>query len=177
MIKDIVGDGSKFDLKIYYSSDGLKLLGTGGAIKKALPILGENFLILYGDTFLPIRFDIFEQEYLSNNLLSLMAVLKNNDRWDKSNVLFKKNKLIEYSKDKPKKDMKYIDYGLSAVSAKIFDSYSNKSFFDLSMVFEKLSLNNHLVGFKVNKRFYDIGNQRAFIETEKYLLKQKNCLS
>ena len=51
MIKSYVGDGSKFDLKILYSSDGNKLLGTGGAIKKALPLLGDKFFVLYGDTF------------------------------------------------------------------------------------------------------------------------------
>ena len=174
MIEDQVGNGSRFDMKVFYSSDGSKLLGTGGAIKKALPILGNKFFILYGDTFLPIRFNFVEQEYLSNNLLALMTVLKNNSKWDKSNVLFKNNKLIQYNKKKPSNNMKYIDYGLSAVSAKIFDSYSNQSFFDLSEVFEKLSLNNQLGGFRVYKRFYEIGNPRGFIETEKYLLKLKN---
>ena len=55
-IKDYVGDGSKYNLKVLYSDDGDKLLGTGGSIKKASRILGENFFILYGDSFLPIDF-------------------------------------------------------------------------------------------------------------------------
>lgn len=173
IIKNQVGDGSKFDMEIFYSSDGSKLLGTGGAIKKALPILGDKFFILYGDTFLPIKFDSIEQKFLSNNLLALMTVLKNNGQWDKSNVLFKDDRLIQYDKKKPNDDMNYIDYGLSVLSADIFDNYSDQSFFDLSDVFESLSLNNKLIGHRVYKRFYEIGNPKGFIETEKYLLKRE----
>ena len=62
-IKDFVGDGSKFNLNVTYSDDGVKLLGTGGSIKKALNLLGKNFFILYGDTFLPINFLQVEKVY------------------------------------------------------------------------------------------------------------------
>ena len=140
MIKSCVGDGTKFDLKILYSSEGEKLLGTGGAIKKALPKLGENFFVLYGDTFLPINFNLVEKAYLSSDKLCMMTVLKNDGKWDQSNVLFKKNKLIEYNKRKPIVEMKYIDYGLSVLSASVFNNYSNKSIFDLSDLYESLSL-------------------------------------
>ena len=130
MIKSCVGDGSQFGLKILYSSEGEKLLGTGGAIKKALSKLGEHFFVLYGDTFLPINFKLVEKAYLSSEKLCLMTVLKNDGKWDRSNVLFEKNNLIEYNKRKPKVEMKYIDYGLSVLSAKLFNTYSNKSIFE-----------------------------------------------
>ena len=45
-IKDYIGNGSKYNLKIFYSDDGDQLLGTGGSIKKACRILSENFFIL-----------------------------------------------------------------------------------------------------------------------------------
>jgi len=169
MIESFVGNGSRFDLKVTYSLDGPELLGTGGAIKKALPILGDHFFILYGDTFLPIRFDIVEQAYLSSNLLSLMTILKNNGQWDKSNVLYKDNRLIEYNKKNPSAEMNYIDYGLSVVSANIFESYTNKSFFDLSNVFQFLSIQKKLVGFEVYERFYEIGTLNSLKETEEYI--------
>ena len=169
MIKSFVGDGSRFDLNVSYSSDGSKLLGTGGAIKKALPLLEDQFFILYGDTFLPIRFDIIEQAYLSINASSLMTVLKNDGQWDKSNVLFKNGRLIEYNKKKPSAEMNYIDYGLSAVSSNIFDSYSNESFFDLSIVYESLSVQKQLWGLEVYERFYEIGTLNSLKETEEYL--------
>src|ERR1043166_4324477 len=45
-----------FGVKLDYSFDGSKLLGTGGAIKRALPKLGEEFFVLYGDSYLPIDY-------------------------------------------------------------------------------------------------------------------------
>lgn len=47
--KKKLGNGKKFSIEILYSFDGHKPLGTGGALVKALPLLGENFFILYGD--------------------------------------------------------------------------------------------------------------------------------
>mgnify|MGYP001223093129 CR=1 FL=1 len=168
MIKSCVGDGSKFDLEILYSSEEEKLLGTGGAIKKALPKLGENFFVLYGDTFLPINFNLVEKAYMASDKLCMMTILKNDGKWDQSNVLFKKNKLIEYNKRKPTIEMKYIDYGLSILSADIFKTYLNKSIFDLSDLYESLSVQNKIEGYQVYERFYEIGTHNAIKETEKY---------
>ena len=38
----------------HYSFDGDVLLGTGGALRRALPLLGETFFVLYGDSYLDI---------------------------------------------------------------------------------------------------------------------------
>jgi NDP-sugar pyrophosphorylase family protein len=170
MIKSYVGDGSRFDLKILYSSDENRLLGTGGAIKKALSILDDEFFVLYGDTFLPIKFDVVEKAFLSSNKLCLMTILRNDNKWDRSNVIFRNNRFIEYNKQNPSTEMRYIDYGLSVVSASIFDSYSNEAFFDLSSVYESLSTKKQLEGFEVYERFYEIGTPNSLAETEKYLL-------
>ena len=56
MIQEVVGDGSRWSMQVRYSPDGPILLGTGGALKQALPMLGERFFILYGDSYLPIDF-------------------------------------------------------------------------------------------------------------------------
>ena len=44
------GDGGMLGVRIRYSHDPPTLLGTGGAIKKALPLLPENFFVSYGDS-------------------------------------------------------------------------------------------------------------------------------
>jgi NDP-sugar pyrophosphorylase family protein len=176
MIKSKVGDGSKFDLKISYSFDGTELLGTGGAIKKALPILGDKFFILYGDTFLPIRFETVQKAFLYSNSSSLMCVLKNDGKFDKSNVVFKNNQLVKYSKKRPSINMNYIDYGLSVINANIFEIYAKETFLDLSNIFEKLSKEKQLDGFEVYERFYEIGSFYGLKETEKYLLNFTNYI-
>ena len=172
-IKDFVGDGSKFNLNVTYSDDGVKLLGTGGSIKKALNLLGKNFFILYGDTFLPINFLQVEKVYFQQKKPALMTVLKNKGRWDKSNAVFK-NKTLEYNKKNPKKNMNYIDYGLSIIDSVIFNSFPFNKTFDLADVFEDLSNKNMLAGLEIFDRFYEIGSINGLNDTIEFFKKLEN---
>ena len=52
MIREALGDGRAGTCHIDYVFDGEPLLGTGGALKRALPALGEAFFVLYGDSLL-----------------------------------------------------------------------------------------------------------------------------
>jgi NDP-sugar pyrophosphorylase family protein len=169
MIQEEVGDGSKFDLDITYSYDGDFLLGTGGSIKKALPLLDENFYVLYGDSFLPIHFSPIEELFLKSKKPALMTIILNENKWDKSNVIFKDGLVLEYNKKEPKPAMKFIDYGLSVLSRSLFDKYEVDVAFDLADLYQLLSIQNQLEGFEVNKRFYEIGSNQGIKETELYL--------
>jgi NDP-sugar pyrophosphorylase family protein len=169
MIQEKVGDGSKFDLDITYSYDGDFLLGTGGSIKKALPLLDENFYVLYGDSFLPIHFSPIEESFLKRQKPAMMTVIMNENKWDKSNVIFKDGLVLEYNKKKPKLAMKFIDYGLSVLSKSLFDKYEVNVVFDLADFYHLLSIQNQLAGFEVNERFYEIGSHQGIKETELYL--------
>src|SRR6202051_4538585 len=64
-VKALVGDGRDFGLVIQYSFDGNELLGTGGALKKALPLLGDDFFVLNGDSYLPCSFARIQSAYES----------------------------------------------------------------------------------------------------------------
>src|SRR3954469_8067206 len=88
MIEKEFGDGGAFGVELTYSFDGPELLGTGGAIKKALPLLGGSFLVLYGDSYLPIDYAAPVKALVATGKLGLMTVFKNESRWDKSNVAF-----------------------------------------------------------------------------------------
>lgn len=66
MIQEVVGDGSRWGMHIRYSPDGPSLLGTGGALRQALPLLGEHFFILYGDSYLPIDCSEVEKTYIAS---------------------------------------------------------------------------------------------------------------
>ena len=169
MIKASVGDGSQFGLRVSYSLDGPTLLGTGGAIKSALPLLGENFFIFYGDSFLPIDFQSVEKSFLSSTKLGLMTVLKNENQWDRSNVIYQDGSLIEYNKVEIKPNMNYIDYGLGILNADVFSGYPEGGILDLSKVYNELSLKNELFGYEVFERFYEIGSHQGILETEEYL--------
>lgn len=169
MIEAYVGDGSQFGVRTSYSFDGPKLLGTGGAIKAALPLLGKNFFIFYGDSFLPIQFKPVEHSYLSSKKLGLMTVLKNENQWDKSNVIYQNGLLIEYNKEEIKPNMNYIDYGLGILDADVFSKYPEGEVLDLSSVYNELSLKDELFGYEVFERFYEIGSHQGILEAEEYL--------
>ena len=169
MIQEIVGDGSRWNLQVRYSRDGSVLLGTGGALKQALPMLGEQFFILYGDSYLPIDFAKVQTAYIDSGQLGLMTVLRNKNLWDRSNVEFENGQLIEYNKKLISPKMHYIDYGLGVLKADILNNQPSKTPFDISLVYNKLSLQKQLAGYEVFERFYEIGSLQGIADTQKYL--------
>jgi NDP-sugar pyrophosphorylase family protein len=169
-IEAVVGDGVRFGLEIFYSPDGPKLLGTGGALRQALPFLGQNFFVLYGDSFLPVNFGSIQHAFVTEAKPALMTVLRNGDRWDKSNVLFRDGHLIEYNKHAPSPEMDYIDYGLGIVSDDVFQGFPHGSAFDLAELYHRLSIEGRLAGYEVTERFYEIGSHAGLHETEEYFL-------
>ncbi|WP_198009916.1 glycosyltransferase family protein [Legionella tunisiensis] len=94
-----------------------------------------------------------------------MTVFKNKNQGDKSNVLFHDNKIIEYNKQKPSPNMKYIDYGLSILSASLLERLPIGESFDLAEFFHDLSLQGELYGYEVFERFYEIGSPAGLKET------------
>lgn len=170
MIEEVVGSGSEFGLSVVYSHDGDKLLGTGGALKKALPLLGSCFYVLYGDSYLPIDFAKVEDAYVDSGRKGLMTILANKNRWDKSNALFKDGLLVEYNKRNPSVSMHHIDYGLGILNSECFNAYPNDVNFDLADLYHALSLDGELKGYEVYERFYEIGSHQGLNETAEFLI-------
>jgi MurNAc alpha-1-phosphate uridylyltransferase len=167
-IEAIVGDGSTLGLSVSYSQDWPALMGTGGALKQALPLLDLEFLVLYGDSYLPIDFGSVERKFLASGKPALMTVQRNEDRWDKSNVLFENNVIVEYNKRAPTLDMRHIDYGLGAMSAQILADEATAGPFDLADIYHRLSLEGQLAGYEVHEPFYEIGSHEGLAEAAKY---------
>ncbi|HTE48973.1 MAG TPA: sugar phosphate nucleotidyltransferase [Candidatus Paceibacterota bacterium] len=168
-IEKFVGDGKKFGVNVKYSYDGEKLLGTAGAIKKALNLLSENFFIMYGDSYLPIDFKAVSDYFESNNKRALMTVMKNNNRWDRSNVVFKNRKIIKYDKNDIVSEMEFIDYGLGIMNKKCYDGLKKNKTFDLANLYKDLAEKGELLGYEVKKRFYEIGSFSGIEEFKKYI--------
>jgi NDP-sugar pyrophosphorylase family protein len=163
------------DLKfsqIKYCYDGEKLLGTGGAILKSLDIFTENFFVMYGDSYLNVNFSNVMNFFLAHpNYNSLMTVFKNDNLFDKSNVIFEQGELLSYSKKIIDSRMNYIDWGLSVFNKDAFSSFSNLEEFDLSVVFDESLRARKLIGHEIFERFYEIGSFSGISELEKYLTK------
>ena len=174
MIEKLIGGGKKFGMDVNYSYDGETLLGTGGAIRKAFPLLKESFMITYGDSYLDFDCPALYSFFMQNDYHAIMTVFKNNDLFDESNVLYQNGKILLYSKKNKSSAMNYIDYGFSVVKKDIFNAYNVNDKFDLSVVFENLSLNGQLGGVEIKKRFYEIGSFQGISDIESYLKKTNN---
>ena len=168
-IEEFVGNGSMFGLEVRYAREKEKLLGTGGAIRNALPLLEESFFILYGDSWLNIDYYEVWKAYKKSNCPALISIFLNKNHWDKSNVEMVGDSIKLYSKKNLNKRMTHIDYGLGVMNCSILESYPKGLKFDLSDIYEKLSLNGQLAKFETTKRFYEIGSPSGLKELKNYL--------
>jgi N-acetyl-alpha-D-muramate 1-phosphate uridylyltransferase len=169
MIERRYGNGVTLGVRIRYSFDGSKLLGTGGAVKKALPLLPDAFFVLYGDSYLPIDYRPVAAAFQNAGCPALMTVFANADAWDTSNVWFENGRIHLYSKRERLPQMRFIDYGLIICTRRIFDDFSNAVSFDLADTLEDLSRKGELAGHEVNQRFYEIGSPAGFAELNQLL--------
>jgi NDP-sugar pyrophosphorylase family protein len=169
MIQRDFGDGNAFGLRLDYSFDGPKPLGTGGAIKRALPLLGNEFFVLYGDSYLPVEYRPIAEFFQHSGKLGCMTVYRNEGRYDTSNVVFRDGEIAVYDKKNRPPEMRHIDYGLSLFKAAVFNSYSADQPFDLAEVMSKLVRQKQLAGFEVRERFYEMGSPAGLSELETLL--------
>ncbi len=167
-VRAAVGEGSGFGVSVRYSCDGAVPLGTGGALRRALPMLGDAFLVLYGDSYAPCAFGAVGAAYEASRAPALMTVVRNENRWDRSNVRFCEGRILEYDKRAPRPAMAHIDYGVSVLSARALENRPVGTAFDLADLFHGLSLCGQLAGFEVSGRFYEIGSPEGIAATEHY---------
>src|SRR5436189_10273 len=114
-----VGDGSRFGVLVSYKIDGPRLLGTGGALRAALDRLGDEFLVIYGDSWLDIAYAPVVEAFRASGAPALMTVFRNEGQWDASNVWFEDRRIRLYSKRERLPQMQHIDWGLSLVRADV----------------------------------------------------------
>ncbi len=166
------GDGAKWGVEIQYSFDGEKLLGTGGALIRALPKLGDAFYVLYGDSYLPVDYQAVGRAFLASGKLGLMTVFENHEAYDASNVWFEDGRIRLYSKTEKPPQMKHIDYGLGLFRAAAFAGCPRDAVVDLAAVQTDLCRRGELAGYEMPERFYEIGSPAGLKELDE-LLRQK----
>jgi N-acetyl-alpha-D-muramate 1-phosphate uridylyltransferase len=164
-------------LKISYSFDGPQPLGTGGALRRALPLLGEHFFVLYGDSYLPCSLAAVESAYRSARRPALMTVLRNQDRWGTSNVLLEAGRLLAYDKRAPRPGMAHVDFGLSVLARGVLAHYADGAVLDLADVLRQLAREGELAAFEVSERFYEIGSMQGLKDAEEFLAGRRAAAS
>jgi NDP-sugar pyrophosphorylase family protein len=164
-----VGDGTALGMHLAYSYDGDRLLGTGGALRRALPLLDEVFWVLYGDSYLDIDYRSILDAFLASGKRGLMTVLRNDNQWDRSNVVFREGRLLCYDKRQTTAEMTHIDYGAALLRRSVLEGVPEDSVVDLADVYHDLVAGGEMIGYEVAKRFYEIGSPQGLAETDAYL--------
>jgi NDP-sugar pyrophosphorylase family protein len=160
--------GLQFGVRIAYSYDSPGLDGTLGAVRRALPLLGERFLVLYGDTYLRLDYRAVSRAWCRSGLPALMVVLRNEGRWDTSNAHYEHHRVLAYDKHQPQVDMDWIDYGLGGLLAGALHSVRDSES-DLAALYSELARRGELYGHPASERFYEIGTPDALEEAQAFL--------
>jgi NDP-sugar pyrophosphorylase family protein len=175
MIRDHVGDGSRWGLQITYVDEGEHLRGTAGALRLAhdLGELEPAFSVLYGDSYLPVAMAGVERAWEAAAEPALMTVFRNEDRWDASNAILRDGRVVLYDKSRPAErveEMHWIDYGLSVLTSELLAGcVPAGEVADLADLLRGLSLDGELAGLEVSERFYEGGSEEGIAELEAYL--------
>lgn len=159
-----LGDGARSGMTLAYSYDGDRLMGTGGALRRALPLLGEQCFVTYGDAYLDIDYAAMLADFEGRPEPALMAVLRNEGRWDRSNVLFRDGHIIRHDKDHPTPDMRHIDYGVALLRRAAALRIPPDRPSDLSGLYRDLVACGMMAGHEVDRRFYEIGSAAGLEE-------------
>jgi NDP-sugar pyrophosphorylase family protein len=171
-VLNFVGTGENFGIKVQYSIEE-EPLGTGGALKKALPLLGDLFGVLYGDSYLPVDYLKVLDTFKRIDKLGLMTIYRNQGHYDVSNVALDTSGNIRYSKKSASTGMEFIDYGLSYFRKEALRDFVSFDKFDLADALESLSLDGQIASYEVRNRFYEVGSFRGILDLERYLEREQ----
>jgi MurNAc alpha-1-phosphate uridylyltransferase len=132
LVRRRVGDGKQFGLEVTYVDEGAHLLGTAGALRLAADqnLLDATFMVLYGDSYLPLHLNDVEVNYTSRDVPVLMTVYRDPGRLERPNAVFEGGMVTRYEKGlvDPPPEMRYVDYGLSIWKRQVIETMVSPGF-------------------------------------------------
>ncbi|HOO77041.1 MAG TPA: sugar phosphate nucleotidyltransferase [bacterium] len=169
MIEDRLGDGAGLGMELIYSREKEDaLLGTAGALKKAEKLLENEFLLLYGDSYLDFDYRAFIAAFREMDYDIFLSVFRNAGLYDASNVRLEGERVI-YDKTDPDPAMEYIDYGAALFRRRVLNEFVPGAPEDLSRIYARLSREDRIGGYVTDRRFYEIGSLDGLREFREYM--------
>jgi len=171
-IRAHVGDGARHGVRVAWAEEGPNLLGTAGALRAALSLLAGEFLVTYGDSYLP--FDYGEPLRLlesHDDCDGVMAIFKNDGKWDVSNVKSDGAWVLRYEKGAGASDptFDHIDYGAIALRRSVIADLPPGEVLTLDAVQRSLAAASSLRACVARARFFEIGSPEGLAELDSYL--------
>jgi NDP-sugar pyrophosphorylase family protein len=176
-IREAIGDGSRFQLRVEYCDEGPHQLGTGGAVRLAFEreSLRPSFLLTYADSFLRIDFGNVLRRFIEQREEACMVVYRNEGLWDKSNACVRDGKVSLYDKRPgPGVSFTHIDYGLAALRREIVSELPDGPS-DLADLYHRLSVEGRLAALDAQHRFFEIGSTTGMADFAEWLSGQSSA--
>lgn len=173
-IRAHVGDGARFGVRVTYVEEPAgRLLGTAGAIRAALAHLDSEFVVTYGDSYLP--FDYGEPLRLlqgHTDCDGVMAIFHNANRYDRSNVVTDGTWVVRYDKTVDDPAFDHVDYGATALRRSVIAALPEGPL-GLDAVQRELAARHRLRARVARERFYEVGSPAGLAELDAYLASQR----
>jgi NDP-sugar pyrophosphorylase family protein len=167
VIEDYFRDGRRLGVRIRYSYDGRKMLGPIGALKKAQQLLHLSFLVTYGDNYLALDYGRMASRLSRRGKLGMMAVYHNRNRFGRSDAAVRGDYVVRYLKNGHGGDLEWINYGISALNRDAL-KFVGGGFSDEEGFYNELISRKQLLAYRVNKRFFEIGDAASLNEFERF---------
>jgi NDP-sugar pyrophosphorylase family protein len=174
-IQEHFRDGAEFGMNITYSWEKDRLLGTAGCLKNAEPFLKDEFIVTYGDAYLLLDYQDVIHAHQRSSCEGTMVVYRNENRYDRSNVIVNDNKVSFYSKVEDRPGMVYIDYGVTVLHRDSLRFVPSGSPCGLEVVHQSLIQVEQLHAYETSQRFYEIGSLSGLTELQQLLERQKSA--
>ena len=156
VIEGHFGDGAEFGASIAYSREK-EPLGTGGAVRQARRLLGERFILTYGDVLRRFDYDRFVTQHGGN---CLAAYPKRTD----GNTDVKNGLVTRF--DKTARNLPYVDGGFAVLRRDAIDLLpANRPCSFEQIVYPALAAKGNLEAEIVDHDFYDIGTPDELART------------
>jgi mannose-1-phosphate guanylyltransferase len=167
------GDGGHLGLHIRYSREPHPL-GTGGALREARHLLADLFVLIYGDSYLPIDYAQVAERLTRSKATGVMVVYRDpaGETSVRSNVALDESDWVSrYDKTAVNDpELEYIEAGVLAFRRAVLELIPSHDPVSLEQqVFPVLIKRRQLLGMPTSQRFYDIGTPERLKVIEGYL--------
>lgn len=156
-IEQRFGDGASLGLELSYSYEPAPL-GTGGALKQAAGKLEDEFLVLNGDTFLPIDYAAMARDFREHKPAALIVAYENHEPRTASNLAVAADGRVTAYRKRDPQGLTHIDAGAIMLGREVLDAIPPGRVCSLEEeVFPRLIEQGRMRAWVTREPFYDMG--------------------
>lgn len=166
------GDGRRWGLSLRYAREESPQ-GTGGALRDAASLLADLFLVIYGDSYLPIDYRAVWKQLADSDAQAVAVVYDNRETTSVPNniAVDALGRICRYAKDAPHDpDLAYVEAGVLALRKTVLEAMPRAGAVSLEKeMFPRLIAQGQLLAHVTRQRFYDIGTPERLRAFERFL--------